>query len=118
VFVLTSHPCLRAQVECHIQRREPLTEFWVTLAVGRNSCQSQAGPRTCARDEVGANAGEQYDLCGPPLHAEEDALRQLDVREVRPGDMMRAIITGQDWLCRNCQKMLFDAGVRTFVVKG
>lgn len=111
---MNRHPCLKAQVVCAIETW--YDDSWITLAVGRNSCISQDGPDSCARE--GLPGGTQYDLCGPPIHAEEDALRQFDVREWSPNDEYRAVITGQDWVCRDCQKLLFGAGIRTFIVEG
>jgi len=114
-----SHPCLRASVVCSIMQEYGTSgEHALVLAVGRNTCDSALGPQKCARDEMGMDGGEGYDLCGPPEHAEIAALRELDPREIDQGHPLVAEIVGQDWVCRPCMKALFDAGVRTFRVLG
>lgn len=113
------HPCLKAQVTCYIETFSPVYDRWVPIAVGENSCVSQAGPDRCARENY--LSGIDYELCGPPIHAETAALESVDLRELLPlvtgPQPVRARVTGQDWICKDCMTSLLDAGINTFVVE-
>lgn len=112
------HPCFKRQVRCEIIRRTP--KGTVTLSVGTNSCISKR-PGECARVWVEAEAGEQYELCGPPIHAELAALDNLDPREVIGMDAvlgLEAHVYGQDWVCKPCGAALFGAGIARIVMHG
>lgn len=113
---MTWHRCLKAQVTARIQARRRGESAWVTLSVGRNRCQSALGPDVCARE--GKASGEDYDLCGPPVHAEVDALDGLDVREIDfDTDEYRVLVSGHDYVCRECQQTLVKAGFTHFEIR-
>lgn len=84
-----------------------------------NDCKPKAGfgaPNVCPRVTVGSKTGEDYDLCGPPTHAEANAaaLKALAGNN-EPGT---AFLYGHDYLCRDCQLTLQAVRVRRFVVTG
>lgn len=112
------HACLKQKTRCVIV---------VDLgAVSRlqyeatNSCHVEDA-QVCPRVTAGSPSGEGYELCGPPKHAEQEAvLAMLNDRDSWRGRMTNAVayLYGHTWLCMDCQHALTAAGVRTFVVTG
>jgi deoxycytidylate deaminase len=80
-----------------------------------NSCTINEGVHECPRVTAGCKTGEGYDLCGPPKHAEEEAILKAQERgiDIEGGT---AFLEGHDYFCPDCQKALIAAGVRCFNV--
>lgn len=110
--------CLKQKTRCVI--RAAGLEF-----VGTNSCHVEDAEE-CPRVTAGSQTGEDYDLCGPPKHAEQEAARVYienstpPFREAKwvPGAEPTAYLYGHTYLCKDCQDALVAAGVRNFVVTG
>jgi len=105
------HRCFRKVVRCDI-----VSVDMVLLASKENVCESQV-PGHCARDLHNAHAGEQYDLCGPPIHAEALAVDEV-VRKFGDltGQGATAYISGNDYVCRPCFLQLKSIGVNRLVM--
>lgn len=116
------HPCLKQLTRCMIfvdnSLVAPNQKFEAT-----NSCHVE-GAEVCPRVTAGSPSGEGYDLCGPPKHAEQEAV--LLLKQVYPTaeDLLRyggtatAYLYGHTWMCMDCQHALVEAGVRTHVITG
>jgi len=104
------HPCLKVLVRCRIYYTLADVRLYVEAT---NSC-SIGDLDVCPRVLAGFSSGQGNDLCGPPKHAEQEAVKLLP--EGARG--ARAHIYGHTWSCRDCQNALVAAGVRTFVITG
>lgn len=122
------HPCLKRAVRCRIVWDTPLGRSGVTAT---NSC-SIGEATVCPRVTAGFHSGESDELCGPPKHAEQQAVKLLlkrlslvDPFQDAPQSLPEvgvmdatAYIYGHDWLCRACQHALTAVGVTHFVITG
>lgn len=101
------HPCLKQLTRCRIVLDDG------SVFEATNSCHVE-GATVCPRVTAGSLSGEGYDLCGPPLHAEDEAAAL--VPEGNEGGI--AYLYGHTWMCGPCQHALVAAGVRTHVITG
>ncbi len=99
-------PCKKQEVTCVI-----LTPDGQEV-VGVNRCRT-AGWANCPRVLSGCETGENYSLCGPPIHAEEAAIAKAKEQGIDIEGGV-AFLTGHNYYCPDCQKALVDAGVRCF----
>jgi hypothetical protein len=109
------HPCLKQLVRCDILWYNEENKRVKVSAT--NACRV-GDSEVCHRVTAGSLSGEGYELCGPPKHAEQEAVQLLP-----QGVDMRlagavAHIYGHDWLCMDCQHALTAAGVTMFVLTG
>ena len=80
---------------------------------GTNRCRLSIDHTDCNRVIAGSASGQDYDLCGPPVHAEEDVLNMAyDLGRDTEGAV--AFLEGHTYYCPDCQQKLVDAGVRCF----
>jgi len=68
----------------------------------------------CPRVTAGSRTGEDYELCGPPIHAEA-AVAALVPPTTEGGT---AYLYGHNWFCGPCQWALTDRGITTLVLTG
>lgn len=101
------HACLKQPTRCVIV----LANGWRIEATNRCKVGDE---EICPRVTAGCPTGEGYELCGPPIHAEQAAAAQ--VPEGNRGGT--AYLYGHDWLCRDCQHALTAVGVTNFVITG
>lgn len=106
------HPCLKQLVRCRIIFTDQQGKSRMVEAT--NSC-SVGDAIVCPRVIAHSLSGEDYELCGPPLHAEQEAIKLLP-EGLADGGI--AYIYGHDWLCMDCQHALTAAGVDTFIITG
>lgn len=99
-------PCLKQYTKCVI-------EIGGRIYEGVNSCDI-GDAEICPRVIAGAKTGEDYDLCGPPKHAEQVAAAKV------PDGLKDGIATllGHWWACRECQYALRIKGVDVIRLKG
>ena len=100
--------CAKQVVRCKIVTRSN-QQF-----EGLNLCHHSG---SCPRVAAGCETGERYDLCGPPVHAEEAAVTNA----LEAGADLRgavAYLYGHDHYCRACQLLLTKHGVKTLVITG
>jgi len=95
-----------------------LTRCFIIDAAGHhyeafNSCEP-GDVDECPRVTSGAKTGEDYDLCGPPIHAEQAAAALV------PDDNQggTAWLYGHTWMCGPCQEALTAKGIRRFIITG
>ena len=100
------HPCLKQLVRCRIVWYEDGKPKHVEAT---NSCHV-GGATVCPRVTAGSPSGEEYSLCGPPKHAEQEAAKLLPDHV----PLATAYIFGHDWVCMDCQHALTAVGVRRF----
>lgn len=115
------HPCLKQKTRCVIIVLDLIPgqeELQVEEFEAYNSCHVDDAEE-CPRVSAGSKTGEDYELCGPPNHAEEEAAK-LILKTYPDGapDGSTAFLYGHTYLCGPCQEALVAAGVRHFVVTG
>jgi len=98
-------PCLKQTVTCIIVA-ENGTEYH-----GQNSCSVEDD--ICPRVVAGYGSGAAYELCGPPIHAEIEAISKMP-KDIYIGGT--AYIYGHDFFCRECQLALIVRGINEFVL--
>ena len=103
------HPCLKQKTRCLIVM-DSGEQYEAT-----NSCHVEDAT-VCPRVTAGSPSGEEYDLCGPPIHAEVAAVAL--VRAGGGGGVGTAYLFGHDWLCGPCQHALQSVGIQRFVITG
>lgn len=109
--------CLKQKVRCVIRYPNGL-QF-----VGVNDC-TVGDATVCPRVTAGCQTGEGYELCGPPIHAEQMAIREIVKHLMKPNAKPLppqggvAFLFGHDYVCRDCQIALSQVGVRMFAVTG
>jgi deoxycytidylate deaminase len=101
--------CLKQIVTCVIYTADGRS------FTGTNLCAC-AGMDECPRVTAQAKTGEQYELCGPPIHAEESAIKLMQ-QAGADGEGGVAVIYGHTYMCGECQQALTAVGVRTFVIR-
>jgi len=108
------HPCLKQLTRCKIVTGTG------QIVEATNSCDTSVAPDiyqeqgVCPRVTAESVSGEDYDLCGPPLHAEAEAAKLVPEGNVGGA----AFLYGHTWLCGPCQHALVAKGIRTFIVTG
>ena len=118
------HPCLKQKTRCVIRLKDLSKdagyfggedyEFEAT-----NSCYVKDAQK-CPRVVAKSKSCEDYELCGPPNHAGQEAAKVLAKHYPNrklPGPAT-AYLYGHRWMCQDCQKALVDVGIRTFVITG
>jgi hypothetical protein len=60
---------------------------------------------------VGCESGENYEICGPPIHAEDAVLQKAKLLGLNTHGAI-AFLEGHTYYCRECQERLVAAGVR------
>jgi len=101
------HPCLKQLTRCRVVLADG-TEIEAT-----NSCRV-GDAATCPRVTAGSATGEGYELCGPPIHAEQAAAGSIPVDNVGG----TAYLYGHNWFCGPCQWALGEKGVHALVITG
>ena len=100
--------CLKQVVTCVIYTSDG------QIFTATNLCAC-VGMSECPRVTAGAKTGEQYELCGPPIHAEEAAIKEMRLAGA-DGTGGVAVLYGHTYACGACQQALVAAGIRTITI--
>lgn len=101
------HPCLKQLTLCIIRLHNGIN------VAATNSCKV-GDVAECPRVTAGSETGTEYELCGPPIHAEAAAASLVPEDNVGG----TAYLYGHTWACKDCQDALTAKGVRTLVLTG
>lgn len=104
--------CLKQVVTC------VLTDESTGVSIeAQNQCNPAGAPKVCPRVTAKCKSGEDYHLCGPPVHAEEAVVRAAMNAGMRlDGSTVR--VYGHDYVCDECFKLLTEVGVGRILLHG